>query len=284
MTRPQWLINVINYFIDHIFDFLTIAAALYVFARHQFQPYGLGDLPELLSWIIGILGLLTVSGMWERQRRLAVIEHNTAATRDLVMQKLGGPARSSDFFWREERRIGAADLAQATEIGVLGMVLGRTVRDNLSIFEERVKAGAHLRFLVLNPQSTEIMAIMPHRSYGTRNGDWWRERIQQTIGHIEDIITEPGSPGTIELGLLPCFSSFGLWLIDPGKSTGRIVVEIYHHRTADRNPTFELRPEEDAYWYGVFKQQFDLLWNACEATGNTRIIYSTSQANKKPAP
>jgi hypothetical protein len=44
-------------------------------------------------------------------------------------------------------------------------------------------------------------------------------------------------------------------------------VEIYHHRTAEPNPTFSLYADKDAYWYGVFRRQFDLLWRSREEKG-----------------
>ena len=71
--------------------------------------------------------------------------------------------------------------------------------------------------------------------------------------------TDRTCSGSIEVGLLPYFPSFSMWLIDPDRLTGKIIVEIYGHRTAEPNPTFMLVPDRDAQWYAYFRKQFDLI-------------------------
>lgn len=252
------------------FDFLTIGTAAYIVVRHQIIPYNTSDISDLATAILAVLGLLTVSGLWERQRRLKTIQETITATHALVADKLGQPPRAADFFWDGNRKVTEADFSSAQNIYIVGMVLGRTVRDNMAALDKRVSAGGHLRFVLLNPHDTELMAMMPYRSYGSRDSQWWQNRITQTIGHIEDIVTSDRASGSIQIGLLPFFPSFGMWLIDPNTDTGKIIVEIYHHRTTERNPTFELHPVDDADWYKLFLKQFDLLWDACQQ--NRQVI------------
>ena len=49
-SRPQWLRNAADYILDNIFDILTIAAAAYIFIRHEFNPYGPNDIADLAAW------------------------------------------------------------------------------------------------------------------------------------------------------------------------------------------------------------------------------------------
>jgi len=58
-----------------------------------------------------------------------------------------------------------------------------------------------------------------------------------------------------------------VWLIDPDKPLGQIHVETYHHSTPEQNPTFSLCADRDAYWYGIFREQFGLFWKSCEEEG-----------------
>ncbi len=265
--RPKWQLGLVNYLLDNLFDFVTIAAAAYVVIRHQFKPYGASDIAELATWILGILGLLAVSGLWERHRQLRNIQEISLNTNDIVTRKLTGQVSAKDFFWAGERKIASHDIANATDIYIVGMILNRTVRDHLATFGDRVAEGANLKFVIVDPDDEAIMKIMPFRSYGTKPSEWWRNRIQQTIGHIEDIPNIEKPKGSINIGLLPYFPSFGMWLIDPEQPHGQIVVEIYHHRTAEPNPTFLLKASDDAYWYSFFKNQFDLLWKSCVEKG-----------------
>jgi len=63
-SRPLWFQNAVDYFLDNVFDILTIAATAYVVIRHQFKPYGLNDMAHLATWILAILGFIAVSGCY----------------------------------------------------------------------------------------------------------------------------------------------------------------------------------------------------------------------------
>ena len=103
----------------------------------------------------------------------------------------------------------------------------------------------NLKFVLLDYEHAELMSIMSGRSYGTQTSDQLQQRIKQSVIHIRDIpkSQHPAPPGTIQIGLLPYFPSFGMWLIDPDKPHGKIMVEMYHHRTPERQPMFTTRPE-----------------------------------------
>lgn len=271
-SRPKWQQELANYLLDNVFDFLTIAASVYVVIRHQFTPYGPNDIAELATWILGILGLLSVSGLWERHRRLRNIEEISIQTNEMVSRKLSGQVHAQDFFWEGGKKVTSQDLAQANDIYIVGMILNRAIRDNLAILGDKLAAGASLKIIILDCANDSLMKVMPFRSYGTKTSEWWRSRIQQTIGHIEDIPNTEKPLGSLSVGELPYFPSFGMWLIDPDKPHGQIIVEIYHHRTADPNPTFKLHATDDSYWYGFFRKQFDLLWQSCEESGKITNI------------
>jgi len=278
-SRPEWLQNALDYLLDNVFDILTIATTAYVFIRHEFvRPYGPDDFADLAAWILAVLGLIAVSGLWQQHRRLTAIENLSQETHDLVAKHLGGQVRAEDFFWSSDEKIAAQDFAQADDVYVVGMILNRTVRDHMAAFGDRLAAGANLRFLILDWQNETLMSIMPYRSYGARPKEWWQERIRQTEGHIEDIPTSEDVAGTLKVGYLPYFPSFGMWLIDPDKPHGKIHVEIYHHRTPELNPKFYLHADGDPFWYDLFRRQFDLLWQSCQDHGRVRdISYASSR-------
>jgi len=283
-SRPLWLQNTANYILDNIFDILTIAAAAYIVLRHEFKPFGPDDIADLATWILAVLGLIAVSGLWQQRRRLAVIENLSQETRDLVAKRLSGQAQAQDFFWSSEAKITAQDLAYANDIYVVGMTLNRTVRDYMATFGDRLAAGANLRFIIVDWQSEAVMTVMLERSYGSRQKEWWRDRIRQTEGHIEDIPGADDFIGTLRIGYLPYLPSFGMWLLDPDKPHGKIHVEIYHHKTPEANPRFSLHATEDSYWYNFFLKQFDLLWKSCEEKGRIRdITHSTLSHASDPS-
>jgi hypothetical protein len=280
-SRPKWLQDTFNYFLDNVFDILTIAAAAYLFLRHQFKPYTSSDIAELAAWIIALLGLIAVSGLWQQHRRLKAIEALTQETHDLVAKHLGGPVKSQDFFWPGDKTILAQELAEAKDIYVVGMVLNRAVRNHMATFGQKLAAGANIRFILLDWQNDQLMEIVPNRSFGSHAKEWWQDRIRQTEGYIQDISSSGDVKGTLKIGYLPYFPSFGMWLIDPDESRGQIHVEIYHHRTPEMNATFSLRATEDEYWYSFFRKQFDVLWDSCGERGRViDVVPSVAQTDK----
>ena len=90
--------NFVEYLLDNLFDILTIVVAAYLVIRNQLQPPTANDIPDLANWILAVLGLLAVSGLWERSRRLRRIEEVTNETHELVDRKLSQQIKASDFF------------------------------------------------------------------------------------------------------------------------------------------------------------------------------------------
>ena len=63
----------------------------------------------------------------------------------------------------------------------------------------------------------------------------------------------------MRLLLLPFAPTFSLKAFDPSDPGGRIVVEMYPHRTPDAPPMFILRPAEDRHWYAFFHHQLEIM-------------------------
>ncbi len=267
-AQHPWLQNIINYVLDNIFDLLTISTVVIVIIRHSFfTPYTIEDFPNLVEALLAILGLIAFSSLWQHHRRLDVIEKLGQQTYDLLSKQSSKEVRAEEFFWPKEKAVTPEELAQAKDIYIVGMILNRAVRSNMALLGDRLVAGANLRFIMLDWENEDLMNIMPYRSYGSKPKEWWQNRIKETFGHIEDIPNSDQIPGTLQVGCLPHFPSFGMWLLDPDTPHGKIHIEIYHHRTAEMNPTFSLIASEDAYWYNFFRKQFDLLWESCEKSG-----------------
>ena len=281
-SHSMWFRSAFNYLVENIFDILTVAASVCIFIRHQRNPYGPNDIAELATWIITLLGLIAVSGLWPQHRRLKAIETLSQKTHDLVNKRLSGPARSQDFFWPSDKAITTQDLTQANTIYVVGMVLNRAVRDHMATFGQRLAAGASLRFIILDWKNEPLMKVMPYRSIGSHPKKWWQDRISQTEGYVQDIPISDNSAGTLKIGYLPYFPSFGMWLIDPDEPHGQIHVEVYHHRTPEMNATFSLQATEDTHWYRFFRDQFEVLWSSCNEYG--RIIDIVPSADQVSIP
>ncbi|MCK4472651.1 MAG: hypothetical protein KAW49_12805, partial [Anaerolineae bacterium] len=200
----------------------------------------------------------------------------------VVEQVSIGKPKADDFFWREKRFL-QRDLAQAKFIGIVGVTSTGTVRSYLNTFENRLASGAHIRFIMIDPSSSAPrQAVL--RSKGLIGDSFYTDLLRPTIDLICGLAAWADSRGTVELGLLPYVPSFGLLLIDPDEAHGRIIVEIYQHRSSAFHPTCELNVQRDTRWYKFFRKQFDLLWGSCGDRKGTGLEILRFRQEPQPYP
>lgn len=138
-------------------------------------------------------------------------------------------------------------------------MLSRTLRDYSASLEERLRVGAKVRIILMDPASTAPdQAVL--RSKGVSSRQFYIDTLRPTLERVGMLAN---ASDKIELGLLPYKPAFGLVVIDPDEPYGRIIVEMYPHHSDSFAPTFELRPDRDPHWYKHFREQFENLWNGC---------------------
>lgn len=254
--------KIVEYLLDNLFDIVTILVAGALVIRHELRPFTANDIGDLATWILAVLGLIAVSGLWDRNRRMHRIERFAKEGRDLAARYLSGRVRAGDFFLSEQP-VSAKTFAAADTIYFLGMTLTRTTREYMHMLGQRLEAGASIRFVILETEEPLLQELV-ERSFGQTTIDYWKNRLD-TVKTVIEVIAKSSldSKGDVKLGRLPFTPSFGFTMIDPDEPHGVCFVELYHHKSAEPNPVFELRASEDAYWYDFFRNQFEILWNSC---------------------
>jgi hypothetical protein len=238
--------------------FLTLVVVLVLLFLDVF---GVVSTEVVAAGTLATLALLCYSTLTNREQMQRLMD-TAIATQAIIERKASDKLRVDELFWKEKRLL-EEELAQARFIGIVGVTLGGTVRIYRGTFEERLASGAHIRFILIDPAS-EATRHAKLRSQAMVRDSSYAEFVQATIELICILVDLTGPHGTVELGLLPYAPSFGMVLIDPDEDLGRIIVEIYQHKSLALNPTFELDPERDPRWYKFFHEQFDLLWESCE--------------------
>lgn len=251
----------VEWLLDNLFDVLTILVAGFLVIRYQISPPAPTDIAEIATWILGVLGLLAVSGLWERNRRLHRIEKLAEQGRDLALRYSSRRAYASDFFLTE-RRLTAGDLSSAHTVYLAGRVLTRSAREFMYVLGQRLMAGATVRFVILDPEYEPVLQQAVLQSLDAPM-NFWRDTLKITATVIEALAKTPGHKGTVEIGYLSFIPSFGLTMVDPDQAHGVCFVELYQHRSARPHATFELRASDDPHWFKYFQEQFELLWNQC---------------------
>jgi hypothetical protein len=253
--------SVCQYLLDNLFDIATILIAGYLVIRHQVQPFGSNNIPELATWILAVLGLIAVSGLWDRNRRLSRIEKLSEESRDLVRQRLSGRTRVDDFF-QPGHEVPTRVFDSATTIFLTGVTLSGATSIYSNILRQRLAAGASIRLIIVEPTDSVVEDLML-RSWAEVTRDYYPTRLKSVEAQIEYIAQASGSKGVVEVGHLPFHPSFGLVMIDPDEPHGICYVDIFPHKIPGPRPSFEVRASEDPIWYKFFRQQFDILWKSC---------------------
>jgi hypothetical protein len=217
--------------------------------------FGVVDVKVVSGTTLAVLALLAVSGLATRHRS-EVVERRM----EQVAASLSGDV-PADRFLKTRMPVLDEDVASAAQIGLVGVTLARTVRDLLPVLDHRLRRGASIRVLIIDadgPARTEALA----RSRGANTPDFYRRRLASTIDLLGVLASAAPDESALQLRLLSYVPTFGMCLIDPAETYGRIHVEIYQHRTIEQNPSFSLRADRDSHWYQLFARQFETLWES----------------------
>jgi hypothetical protein len=265
----------VEYLLDNLFDIVTILIAGYLVIRHQVQPFGPNDITELATRILAVLGLIAVSGLWERNRRLRRIEKLSEKSCELALRYVSSKVHAGDFFL-PKRRLSDQTFASANTIFLSGITLTRTTREYMHILGQRLVAGAYVRIMITDPSIDSVLRELALRD-GDETGEQYRTRLQTVETVINIIAQTPGNKGTVEIGYLPYVPTFGSVMIDPDEPHGFCIVELYHHRSTEPNATFEVRASDDPLWYKFYRQQYEILWKSCRVEKLPKPVESATE-------
>ncbi|WP_329109678.1 hypothetical protein OG792_12870 [Micromonospora sp. NBC_01699] len=205
---------------------------------------------------LSILGLI-VFDLFTGRRRLRRID---SAIRDLP-RSLGKAGLTESV----DRLITAAGpgtvlrIDEAQDIRLVGVTLSRTIRSHLHDLERRLAAGASVRVAILDPDGPGPREAA-RRNAVPDDALVFEHRLQPTIDLLHHLAAGPGVSGRLEVRFLRFVPAFGLTLVDPATSHGRISVDIYSHQPAGPEAVINLDAGRDPIWYRHFASEFDLIW------------------------
>ena len=217
--------------------------------------FGVVDIKAVSATTLAVLALLAVSGLATRHQ-----SEQAGRRLDQLAASLSGEV-AADRFLKTRMPALDEDIATAADIRLVGVTLTRTVRDLLPVLDRRLRRGASIRVLVIDgdgPARTEAVA----RSRSADSPDFYQHRLGSTIDLVRVLASAAPDESALQLRVLPYVPTFGMCLIDPTETYGRIHVEIYQHKTIEQNPSFSLRADRDSHWYQLFARQFDTLWDS----------------------
>lgn len=262
MLKSKAIKKSIDFIVENLSVLATLGATSYVVFR---QSNAATKLPtdDLLSAVVGILGLLALSEFLERYNRLKSIEKYNQKILGLLEARVVDRPSADAFFQKLPDFESFTKHSQS--IDFCGVSLTSTLNRQLSNLRDCIKRGGKVRILIIDPQSdalqmADLRSEVPGSGYCGRKLDasfndlnyLWRQ------GSLE---AQANRPGKIEIRLLNFAPSFGIYAFDVSKDSGHIFIEIYPHITGwGSTPSFELIQGRDAHYYNYFSDQFEALW------------------------
>jgi hypothetical protein len=266
--KPEWLQKLAGFSIDNITVLLTIGFAGYIIYRREVAhpPVSTDDLLTAILWV---LGLLATSEIVERYRRLGSIEKSVRRGLSLLESRFTDRPSAIAFF-QKPHDVGS-DVQSANQIDMCGVTLTSTVNKQFSNLRERLRKGARIRLLVIDPDSlAPKMSAQRRTGEGDVSYDFTRlEATLRDIEYLQKSWAEPRSQqgdsteqGSLSVRFLPYAPSFGIISLDAGSSNGKVFVELYPHKAYRDQPAFDLMPYRDGEWYNFFVEQFEQMWQS----------------------
>ncbi len=265
LSKSKRIQQLVEFLIDNAAILLTIAFAGYVIYRQEMTQSSVST-EELLTAILGVLGLLAISEIVERYHRLNHIKKSSDRTLALLESRFTDRASAIAFFQKPpgfEAYINAAH-----QIDMCGVSLTSTINKQFSNLREALRLGSNIRVLIVDPDSLGLQ-MSAARSEEPEDVDYFRRRLDATFRDLEYLHKSwieyksdmKLKVGTLSVRLVSYAPSFGIISFDPNRRNGAVFLEIYPHRYGyGTPPTFDLNLHRDGEWYKYFIEQFEQMW------------------------
>jgi hypothetical protein len=265
MSR-KWLEAPLNFFIDNITVIGTVGYASYVIYRQQISNAVLST-DDLLTAVLTILGLLAISEIIERYRKLGSIEKTNQKILGMLESQLTERPSALAFFQVSSSL--ATLIKSSSTIDMCGLTMTTTLNKEFPNILEKIEQGSNVRLLIVDPDS-QALQMSALRSFDPTNLDYYRNKIVTTLQDIEFIhqrweVNRKNNlkrSGNFEVRLLNFAPSFSVFVFNAVESSGHAIVEIYPHKKGfGTPPAFELTSARDGDWYKYFTSQFEQMWD-----------------------
>ena len=175
-----------------------------------------------------------------------------------VRSRIAGEVSAEDFLAHDKPEL-VQQVRGAQDIRIVGVTLGRTLRNLIDELQGRAAAGATVRVALIDP-SGSTPAEAARRSTMPDRPAVYENRLRSSLDLLRELVETPGAGTRVEVRFLPFVPAFGLVLLDPERPNGLIHVDIYSHSSATGDAVFTLRPGRDGHWYENFQSEFDRIW------------------------
>lgn len=227
----------------------------------------------VIVFIVDLLGVESVSIIFEVVlATLAVLLYGQIDSRHsideikLSLREIAKSRSMSDQFFAEGYNFDEIRDCLSTSNAAFfwGLTFTKTIELLDYTFEEKLRAGQELRFLVLKPDSAAVeMAALRH--IHLIDQERWNLVLQAALLRLADIASLPNISGNLEVRVIDYLPSWTVIAADPKSDKGKMFVQFTTFKSPDeKRPTFQLAAISDKEWFHFFVEQFDNAWKVGE--------------------
>ncbi len=265
MRRPPKRLNQseqsLRFILDNLFDIITIIVAAVLVTRYTIHQPTSANTSEILTSVLAVLGLIAISGIWDRSRRIGRLEH----LNEIILQNTQTTKESlfiTDFPASIQREI-EEKIKTSKDLLIIGNNLGNVIDLNYSLIEHRLEQQKCVRVVLANP-TTPASDMAAFREYRPIELKVWRMQAQATLGTLKELRKKTPNTDKLIIRVIDTYLTHGIILADADTSNGSIYCWMYSFKTRKGNrPKFVLRPTDD-YWYDHFIEEAEAIWNAAQ--------------------
>jgi hypothetical protein len=195
--------------------------------------------------IIALLALLTVDALTERIGVLEKIESKLGNTSGAILRD------------RSQILTPLQHAQHASEICILVVSGASVILPYAGFYGQRMASGCKIRVVLLNPKCA-ARATFDLLKQGRAS----QQMIDSSLEVLRDLVLSTQGKGQCEVRLLDVFLPYSIFAVDPGSTSGSMVVELHSYRVAiDERPHLDLTAADNRHWFAYFSQQFERAWS-----------------------
>lgn len=220
---------------------------------------------QLLQVVLTTLALIGGSLLAEsiveaRHRR----EHESALhteVRDALDAVRRNSSPSADLLFLSRKALAPLEdrVADADTLCICGGSLFRLMNEYSQLFEQKLRSGTEIKFLLTDPNSDAAAYLASHVVYEVRSTESYRGHIRSAISEIAALCEQ--YPDKCQLRLLDFAPPFSIFDVGRVGSSSTAHVELYSLGSSTRSrPVIGLSEAQDPVLHAFFRRQFDYLW------------------------
>lgn len=240
---------------------VTVLFAIYVILLANL---GKIDDHNLLIWILTIIGLMATSELISRLITLNKLESTTNKISDkILLMEESGTVTVSKVFENGAHQLPIHEkMENAKNISINGTTLIQVSTQFRGEYEERLRSGCNLRFLLVKPNS-ESVKLVGKRNYEAKGApNKFVLYLNESIDNLSMLSNLPDKRGICEVRILNYVPSFGIIIIETKDGKEDIFIQLFPYKSPHGNrPWFQIDSATDSMWFKYFKSQYETMWN-----------------------